>query len=168
MKIVSNSTPLIYLAKLGKLNILKEIYGKVVIPEEVYQEVVVRGKEEGYSDALSVEVAVKEGWIERKNVKTNSVLKDFAPELDMGEIAVLMLAEKYEDPLLLIDDASGRSVGSALGFRVRGTIYVLLKGFRTDILSKAETKDLLDKLISKGFRLSPEIFSRLLKELDRF
>jgi len=60
--IVSNATPLIYLAKVGKLELLK-IFGKVYIPEEVKVEVVDKGKSLGKQDSYVVEKAIKEGWI---------------------------------------------------------------------------------------------------------
>ena len=61
--IISNSTPLIYLTKLGKLNLLKDLFKKIIIPEEVFQEVVIRGKANHVSEALIVKEAVKAGWL---------------------------------------------------------------------------------------------------------
>ena len=58
--IASDASPLICLAKVGKLYLLREIFGEVVIEEEVKQETIERGKEEGAPDALVIEDAVKE------------------------------------------------------------------------------------------------------------
>ena len=54
---VVDSSPLIYLAKVEKLSLLKEFYGSLKIPQ-VYREVVVRGKEKGFEDALRVEAEI--------------------------------------------------------------------------------------------------------------
>ncbi len=64
--IVSNATPLIYLAKLGRLHLLKDFFQEVIIPEEVKRVVVDRGKEQNSVDAFVVEEALKEGWIKKK------------------------------------------------------------------------------------------------------
>lgn len=166
MTVVSNASPLIYLAKLGKLSLLEDIFDEVVIPDEVYQEVVVSGKEEGYSDSFVIDRAIDEGLIEHKSTGMDNRLEEFAPEVDKGEIEVINLAQDYENPLLLIDDAAGRKVATTLGFEVKGTLYVLLKGYDSGILSKEETKELIDGMISNGFRLAPEVYSRALKELE--
>lgn len=60
---VSNATPLIYLAKAGKLHLLRAVFGEVLIPEEVKVEVVDRGKELGKKDAYAIEAAIEEGWL---------------------------------------------------------------------------------------------------------
>lgn len=166
LKVISNASPLIYLAKLGKIQLLKELFDEVSIPDEVYQEVVVRGKDEGYSDSFVVERGVDEGWIKSEKRETDDELTEFAPEVDKGEIEAINLARKYEDTLLLIDDGAGRKVATTLGFEVKGTLYVLLRGYKEDKLSKEETKELIDDVITKGFRLSPEVYSRILKELE--
>ena len=61
--ILSNSSPLIYLAKIEKLNILKILFKEIIIPKQVYEEVVLKGKEEKFFDALNVENSIKESWI---------------------------------------------------------------------------------------------------------
>lgn len=61
--IVSDASPLISLAKVGRLSLLRALFEKVVIEEEVKREAIDRGKEEGAPDALIIENAIKEGWI---------------------------------------------------------------------------------------------------------
>jgi len=56
--IVSNSGPLIHLAKIDRLNLLKELFGEVTIPLEVKLEVVDRGKDEGMADAFLIETEI--------------------------------------------------------------------------------------------------------------
>ena len=73
MSVVTNATPLIYLAKIGKLLLLKEIYGSVIIPEEVKKEVVDKGKELGEPDAFIIEQAIKEGWLKVEKAKNLSL-----------------------------------------------------------------------------------------------
>ena len=67
-RIVSNATPLIYLAKADKLMLLQRVIKNVLIPEAVFQEVITEGKRLGEKDAVRVEKAINEGWIEVKKV----------------------------------------------------------------------------------------------------
>ena len=82
--IASDASPLICLAKAEKLYLLRELFGRVVIEEEVKQEAIERGKEKGDPDALVIENAVKEGWIEVKKIvlDTSVVVKWFSEEED--------------------------------------------------------------------------------------
>ncbi len=89
--IVSNSTVLIYLAKIGKLNLLKRLFKKILIPAEVFNEVVIRGKEQQHFDALIVEKAVEDGWIEVKDITAYEELEGFG--IDPGEAQAISLAK---------------------------------------------------------------------------
>ena len=60
---VSNSGPLIHLAMIGRLDLLKALFGSVIIPSTVRMEVVDRGKEEGKADAFLIEGEIENGWI---------------------------------------------------------------------------------------------------------
>ena len=82
-RIVSNATPLIYLAKIDKLKLLKAIANPVYIPEAVYKEVVVEGKRLGEKDAYRVEKCINQGWLQIKEVKN---LFSFDFPLHKGEL----------------------------------------------------------------------------------
>jgi predicted nucleic acid-binding protein len=82
-RIVSNATPLIYLAKIDKLKLLKGIAHPVYIPEAVYKEVVVEGKRLGEKDAYRVEKCINQGWLQIKEVKN---LFSFDFPLHKGEL----------------------------------------------------------------------------------
>ena len=156
-----------YLAKLGKLGLLKNLFKKIIIPEEVYKETVLKGGEKGFSDSIVIERAVKDGWIQVKKVKRDTDILKFAPELDAGEVEVLSLARKIKPmPLLLIDDASARAIAESFGFPVKGTIYVILRAFRKGLLTKNEAKEHINKLVLVGFRISQEVYLQLIKELE--
>jgi len=71
--IVSNSGPLIHLAKIDRLKLLKELFGEVIIPLEVRIEVVDRGKDEGMADAFLIESEIENGWILAEKSSNNKV-----------------------------------------------------------------------------------------------
>lgn len=97
---VSKSTPLIYLAKAGKLGLLWTLFKEINIPWQVSQEVVARGKEEGHSEALVVEEAVEKGWIKVHRIRGDRRLLIFAPELDKGEVETITFARKIKAHLI--------------------------------------------------------------------
>ncbi len=164
--IVSNSSPLIYLAKIGKLELLNKLFGKIAIPVEVYNEVV-KGKEEAFFDAVKVEKAVKDGWIEVKEVKLTRELEFFSREIDLGELYAIQLAKNIQSSLLLIDDASARTIAESFGLNVKGTVYVLLDAKEKKFIDKKEIKELINELIYAGFRLSSELYGRILNEIEK-
>jgi predicted nucleic acid-binding protein len=90
--VVSNSTSLIYLANVNKLDLLKSLFKEVFIPQEAKNEVVDKGKMLGKKDAYIVEKAIGEGWLKVLTSDTVAV----SIELDPGEIAALSLAKKTQ------------------------------------------------------------------------
>ncbi len=153
--IVSNATPLIYLAKINKLSLLRDFFKKVLIPEEVKKEVVDRGKKEKSSDAVIVERALKEGWIEVRKISVIKELEEFG--IDLGDVEAISLALKTNLEIL-VDQTHARMAAKALGLKPRGTIYVLLRALKKGRLSYDEYLSSLEDLVTAGFRLSSEVY----------
>ncbi|HEY9206006.1 MAG TPA: hypothetical protein VIO58_08795 [Candidatus Methanoperedens sp.] len=153
--IVSNSTVLIYLAKIGKLSLLKELFREVSIPEEVFTEVVIRGKEQEHPDAFIVEKAVKDGWIYVKHIEAVEVLENFG--IDPGEAQAISLARSLDVPVLL-DQTHARNAAKALGLRPRGTLFILLAALRKKLLTYEDYQNSLEDLVKTGFRMSDEVY----------
>lgn len=153
--IVSNSTVLIYMAKIGKLNLLKRTFTDVLIPVEVFNEVVVNGKEQQHFDAFLVEGAIEEGWIKVKKIEINKILIDFG--IYMGEAEAISLAKSLGLPILL-DQTHARIAAKALGLKPQGTIFVLLAAFQKKYITSEEYRDALEELVKAGFRMSDEVY----------
>jgi predicted nucleic acid-binding protein len=153
--IVSNSTVLIYLAKIGKLNLLKELFRDVLIPAEVFNEVVIRGKEHQHSDAFIVERVIEEGWIHIKDIEAFVELEDFG--IDLGEAQAISLAKSLGVPVLL-DQTHARNAAKAFGLRPRGTIFVLLAALKKKLLTSDDYQDSLEDLVKAGFRMSDVVY----------
>lgn len=153
--IVSNSTVLIYLAKIGKLNLLKELFSDVSKPAEVFNEVVIRGKEHQHPDAFIVESVIEEGWIHIKNIEAFVELEDFG--IDLGEAQAISLAKSLGVPVLL-DQTHARNAAKAFGLRPRGTIFVLLAALKRNLLTSDDYQDSLEDLVKAGFRMSDVVY----------
>jgi predicted nucleic acid-binding protein len=172
LPVVSDSTALIWLSKVGKIDLLKTLYGEVYIPEEVYQEVVVRGLGEGFSDALVIKDSVDKGWVivkklDEEQAKRCRILIDHAKELHRGEAQAILIAQKEEAPLLM-DESCGRAFAEAWGLKVHGTLYVILRGLHERIISREEATDTINTLVEKGFRIEPSLITWVIREIQHY
>lgn len=149
-KIISNSTPLIILSKIGELEILKNLYGEIIIPRAVFEEVTIK------SDAIK-----NLSWIKILEVQDKSNRKIYQTKLHDGEVEVMMLAKEISADLLIIDDNAAKKFAKFLGFTVTGTLGILLKAKSEKIIS--EVRPILEKMLAEKFYISDEIINLVLK-----
>lgn len=159
MIVISDTTPLIGVSFLGRFELLKQLFGEVIIPAAVYDEIAGKGAGRVGSDNVSKSIA--DGWIHVENITTTPLLITLKVDLDAGESEAIALAlEKHAD-LLLLDERKGRSKAKALGLEVTGTIGILLlareKGIEMDMQSE------LEKLRAHGFRISDSLIKQIVQ-----
>jgi predicted nucleic acid-binding protein len=159
--IVSDASPLINLAKARKLHLLKDLFGKVLIEEEVKLETIDRGKDEGAQDAELIEDALNEGWIVVHKIKNTKIIQG----IHQGESNSILLARKH-NCMILIDEEDGRDVAKAMGLEVKGTLYILKKSVEKGIISKQESIQALNEMMVDGFRISARIYAKFLEGLE--
>jgi len=163
-RIVSNATPLIYLAKADKLTLLKSIVNEVVIPEAVFKEVVLEGKRLGEKDAYRVADCINQGWLKVKEVK-NSLSFDFP--LHKGELEVISLAVQEGIKKVLIDDAKARSVADLAGLQPVGTLWVILQAIKNRMMDFDEFLSTLESIIHSGFYLKDEVYIKVIRKANQ-
>ncbi|MCX7841299.1 MAG: DUF3368 domain-containing protein, partial [Anaerolineae bacterium] len=120
MTIVSNASPLINLARIGKLDLLYQLYGELIIPQAVWQEVVLDGV--GQPGAEQVKTS---DWIKVRSIKDERLAQALRYELGAGEAEAIVLAIEAQAELLLMDERLGREMARHLGVRYIGLIGVL-------------------------------------------
>jgi len=164
---VLNASPLIYLGKKRRINLLRAVFEKILIPPEVEEEII---KLNESPEAIQLEDAIQGGWIaveQPSENKARQIAKLF-PEIDEGEAAVIALALERREENVIIDDAEARIAAEYFKLRVRGTLYAILEAYKCKIFkSKAEVKNILDNVLRKGFYLSTEVYARFLFLLDK-
>lgn len=160
---VSNSGPLIHLSQIGMLRIL-EVYD-LVIPYEVKYEVVDRGKEKGYSDAFLIEEAIENKLIKtiKVNVPDEFIKLGKLAGLHKGEISVIYYAYQ-KNAIALLDDSSARCFARNLGIKVRGSLGIIIEGYKRKILSYEEARKSIDKLAEVMY-LSAEVYGMAIEFL---
>ena len=153
MTVVCDSTPLIHLSAMGRLDLLAQVFGEVLIPEAVYREVVDQGV--GLPGAREVAAASYLGV--RPDPAPPAVLPG-ARRLGAGERACLALALELSASLVVMDDLLARRVAAALGLAVTGTVGILLSAARRQLV---ELEPAFDQLLASGFRLKHEEQQRI-------
>lgn len=157
MKIVTNSTPLIELSKIEQLNLLREVYGAILIPEEVYSEVVIDGT--GKPGAAEVKAAE---WIHRQSVRDESQIRLLQNQrsLHLGECATIVLAQEIEAEQVILDDNAARQEAVARRLPVIGTVGVLLVAKTQGVIPTV--RPILDDLCDHGTRVSRRLYYQIL------
>jgi len=163
-EIVSNATPLIYLAKIKKYSLLKSLYNKIIISQEVKTEIVDEGKKFNKPDSLLIEKEIESGFIEVKKVNK---LIETTLELESGELSTLSLAKKIKINEVLIDETLGRTAAKIVGLIPRGTLYVLLKNLKLKNITFNDFLNILNQLIESGFGLKEEIYIKVIEEAKK-
>jgi uncharacterized protein len=163
MKVVSNSGPLINLAKVGQFALLQNLFQHIIIPPEVFEEVVVRGAgQPGAGESSTAQ------WIVLGMLNGSDIAHLLTAELDRGEAEAIALALQEKADWLLIDERVGRRFAQRVGRKVKGTLGVLLEGVRRDFID--DIQPVLDMLVAKGTWIAPATYAEVLKlsqELQR-
>ncbi len=163
MIVVSDTTPLISLLKIEHLDLLKKLFGNVLIPQSVYDELTADERFRMEAELLQQKDFIKVQSV--KNAESVSVLKR-ATGLDQGESEAIVLTDETNADLLLMDEAKGRAVSSEMGFRIMGTIGILMAAYEEHELTSNEVKECVSGLQSAGRHIGQRYYQMLLDMLD--
>lgn len=141
---VTNSTCLIGLERIERLDILPQVFNTVFAPP-----------------AVAKEVRTSLDWLKVQAVANPSVVIALRTQMDEGEAEAIALALELENVLLILDDKKARRVAQQMRMKVIGTVGMLLKAKRQGVI--AEVKPLLLKLTEADFRISQGIIQEALR-----
>ncbi|MGQ0796542.1 MAG: hypothetical protein ACT4OI_01565 [Methanobacteriota archaeon] len=164
--IVADATPLIHLARAGRLNLLPKLYGRVVVPASVWGEV--RRPEEPRAEAHPIEEA-EGSWLEVRKlspeVRQLSEALHRAGPLGRGEADAIALADSLRLGILM-DDAVAVGIARMRGLETRWTTSVILEAVRRGILAAPEARKAVEDLVAAGLWLRQEVLLRILSVLS--
>ncbi len=159
---IVNSSPLIYLGKLGLLNLLQRLFDQVMTVEVVKQEVL---------DATTAEyptlIDAFSNWLEVSDVEESHLsLRLREMMLHKGEVEALVLAyqvnKQRKESVIIIDDLAARDVARALGLRMTGTVGIILRAVKNELLTKHEALGKIRHLVEDtSFRMSTSLYSKV-------
>ena len=155
--IVCNAGPLIALAGIGQLGLLRELFGEVLVAEEVRLEVEAGGKSGAGAGMFQTEPGLRVTSLSRKMDPLLASL------LDRGEAATIALALQESAGLVLMDEVKGRRVASDVyGLAVIGTGRVLVEARRAALIS--EVRPLIGQMRANGYWLAETIVAEILRQ----
>ena len=151
MAVVSDSSPLIALGRIGRIDLLQEVFGTLIVPDAVWNEVVEAGIERiGAIEILNAD------WIKRQSVQDTRLVSLLRQDLGAGEAETIVLAKECGADLILMDERFGRSAAKSLGLTVVGLIGVLIHARSRGLIDNAP--ELMDRLCTDaGFWISPDL-----------
>jgi len=166
---ISNASPLIYLGKLNKLDLLIKLFDKIEITSSVYEEVICE------DDTNKPEVEIIKGFINRKLIivnkledktkeQSNFIRKSF--KIHTGESDTIALAIQGNSKRVLIDEKYARKAAELHGLFPIGTLGVVLLAYKKEIILEKEVKHIMDELISGNFRMGAEVLNEFWKLFD--
>jgi predicted nucleic acid-binding protein len=157
MAVVSDTSPLCYLVLIDLINLLPELYGKVIIPPAVLNELFVPQAPE----AVQIWIAQPPVWIEVKSIENPPDVE--LTQLDLGELEAIALAEHIGADLIILDDRDARQLAMARGLNVIGLLGVLGVAAQQNLMNFSVA---LERLQQTTFRASPVLIESLLKRFQ--
>ena len=144
--IIADSSSIIVLHETDLLYLLYEIYSQITITPQV---------------AGEIKISLPD-WMKINAPSDQQVVSRLLKELDEGEASSIALALEHNNSLLVIDEKDGRKVAMSLNIPIIGTLAVLLEAKQKKLIYSF--KECLDKLLHKGFRVSPQLIEKFLRE----
>lgn len=154
---VVNASPLIFLARGGHLELLREFAGRILVPAAVAAEIRAKG-----TDDPTARLLASADWL--RTAADPRIPEDILRwGLGSGESSVLALAKERPGREAIIDDLAGRKCASLLGIPVRGTLGIVLVAKRRGRIQAA--RPVLEDLIRGGMSLSRPVLNSALKRV---
>jgi uncharacterized protein len=155
--VVSNTSPIFYLSTIGQLDLLRQLYGEIIIPNAVFNEIT----NVGNTDA-SAAIVPTLSWIQTQPVSDQAFINTLKVELDPGEAEAIALAVELKANRLLIDERLGRAAAMRSALQVTGVLGILIASKRRKLIQ--EVKPLLDALIEQvGFWVDERLYAEVLQ-----
>lgn len=149
--IVADASPVISLARIQRLGLLRDLYDEVLIPLSVEDEIT--RHPHGFGGP-------RPDWIRTGRAQDQTAVAEFTRRIHSGEAEAIVLSREL-DAWLLIDEATGRKIAAAYGVQIIGTIGALLDAKRAGLLPQLEAT--LTELRQAGFRISEQLVADALR-----
>jgi len=160
MPAVSNTSPVLNLAIINRLDLLREQFREIWLPPAVIEELRL---EEELPGSRAVRGAREAGWLQLGEVEDQLLVQVLQRDLDRGEAEAIALAVQMRAEWILLDERDARKVAKSLGLRVTGLLGILLRARREGKLPSLQ--EVMEELRENaGFRIGAELVADLVKE----
>lgn len=158
MLAVSNTSPISNLDSIGRLQLLKEQFSAVWIPDSVFAEL---SAHPDPAAQTAIKTAIREQWIQIRSLHDTDLVRVLQLQLHRGEAETIALAREMDADIVLIDEQEGRQSASRIGLAVTGVLGTLIRAKRTGGISSIKAE--LDRLRSKArFFVSSTLEAKIL------
>lgn len=163
MIIVSDTTPIITLSKIERLDLLQKLFENIMIPRAVYDELTSNSQFQEEAKVIADAEYIK--VVEVEDSKAVELLQR-ATGLDLGESEAIIYTNSYKAGLLLIDEIKGRKVAKQMGISVMGTIGVLMTAYDEKFISSHKIKEYIETMKNVGRHISDKLYAQLLDLIE--
>ncbi len=150
------------LLKINRIDLLEKLFGDVLIPQAVFDELTVDERFRLEADEIRQKKFIVVKPV--NNPESASILKR-AAGLDQGESEAIVLSDELKADLLLMDEAKGRNVSAQMGLRIMGTIGILMAAYEEHELTSDEVRECVDGLQRAGRHIGQRHYQMLLSRL---
>jgi len=166
--LVFNSTPLIYLTKVGLSKVIEDLKDEKVTSPAVKREVVDEGKRKGIPDAVVLEKLFSNKVLQVVEPKDEELLSRllWTKGLHLTDAEVLALAPEL-DGLAVVDDEVARKTAKVYGIAYAGTPYILVKAVSEGVMTKERARQAVNEMIFAGWRCSVETYVKIMEVLEK-
>lgn len=162
MPTISNTSPILNLAIVGQLDLLRQQFGQILIPPAVLNELKVDEERPG---SLVIRRAIADEWIQVQPISNQALVQLLRQTLDGGEAEAISLTVELQADWLLLDERDARKVAKSLGLQVTGVLGILLRAKQSGALSSLQS--VINNLTQKAdFRIAPDLLAKILQERD--
>ncbi|MCK5855447.1 MAG: hypothetical protein KAG56_09515 [Sulfurovaceae bacterium] len=152
--IISDSTTVITLLNIDRVDVLSNIFDVIYLPKRVYEEIVIDEK-----------IELDKRFFVIKEIKDRELYSILLKTLDSGEAEAIVLAIEMKLSLI-IDERKGRKVAKNLGINIFGFIGLLILNHKNGCLSKSDTIDVFYKAKEQGFRVGQRLEDEFLEMIN--
>ena len=163
MIVVSDTTPLISLMKIGRLELAEQLFGEVQIPDAVYTELIANPQFLEEAQQIQSSSFIKRVVID--DSKSVDLLKR-ATGLDQGESEAIILSDACHADFLLMDEVKGRQVAKQMGLHLMGTVGMLRVAYEEKLFSYEDIVKCIEVLRVNGRHISDRLYRQLLESIQ--
>lgn len=164
MIVVSDTTPIISLLKIGQLSLLEKLFHRVMIPKAVYTELTSDVRFQSEAEQIRGCTFIEQ--VKVTQVKSVELLRR-ATGLDKGESEAIIYTDENKADLLLMDEAKGRQIAKQMGLKIMGTVGILLAAYEDGLLQKEEIIQCVSILRNSRRHISEALYEQLMERLDK-
>jgi len=167
---IINASPLIFLGKIGAIKLIPKLFSQCFTTSTIKNEVL-RNKTDPEYPVLE---KCFSDWLTIKEPKNQRFIKRLVDlQIHLGEASIIALGKEFQEQskenVIIIDDLTAREIARTLELKIIGTLGVILRILHSRIATKKECKEYLKTLIeTTSFRISAELYSKILEELESF